>query len=265
MNSFEKLQSAVKEKESMLCVGLDPSLEKLPLHFKKEPASIFDFCKSIIDSTSDYAAAFKLNFAFFEQYGIEGYEILKKLFDYIPKDIFTIADAKRGDIGNTSAAYARSVFDFFGADSVTVNPYMGYDSVRPFLDYKDKITFILSLTSNPGSDDFQHLRAGNIDVFQHVIYKSILWARTRQIGYVVGATHAFELEEIRNILPSNTLLIPGVGAQGGNIHSIVKANQGGPAIINVSRSVIFASEGSDFAEKAAETALYYKNEFNKNQ
>ena len=169
MNSFEKLQSAVKEKESLLCVGIDPSLEKLPLHFKNEPSSILDFSKAIIDATSEFAAAFKLNFAFFEQYGTEGFEILKNLFDYIPKDIFTIADAKRGDIGNTSAAYARSVFDFFGADSVTVNPYMGYDSVSPFLDYKDKMTFILSLTSNSGSDDFQRLRAGKIDVFQHVI------------------------------------------------------------------------------------------------
>ncbi len=262
MNALEKLKKIREEKKSLLCVGLDTDINKLPQGIGRSVDGILEFNKSIIESTAGYAAAYKINFAFYEQYGVRGFEILKETFGMIPQEIFTIADAKRGDIGNTSKAYAVSCFDYFGADSVTVNPYMGYDSVSPFLEYKDKMVFLLCLTSNSGSNDFQRLGSSGMPVYRHVYHASSKWAPEDMLGYVIGATHPGELAEIREDIPGRVLLIPGIGAQGGDIEAVIKANAGGPALINVSRSVIYASSGADFAEKAAEKAKYYMDEFN---
>jgi len=261
MNSYHKLISVQHQNSSILCVGLDSDLNKMPGHLKSDVKNLYEFNCSIVEATKQHACAYKMNFAFYEQYGIEGIEILKKTFDYIPKEIFTIADAKRGDIGNTSAAYARAAFEYFGADSVTVNPYMGIDSVAPFLKFKDKITFLLALTSNPGSGDFQRLNSGGKPVFRHVVEKSLEWASHECLGYVVGATHPGEIRELRQEAKDNVFLIPGVGAQGGEIAATLEANGGKPAIINVSRAIIYASDGKDFALKAGQEAENYKKAF----
>jgi len=258
MTSYEKLINAQKINSSMLCVGLDPDINKLPVSYNKRPEEILRFNQAIIEATKDIACCYKINFAFFEQYGITGYEILKKTFEAIPDWLFTIADAKRGDIGNTSAAYANSVLDYFKADSITVSPYMGKDSVTPFLNFQKKMVFILALTSNEGSGDFQRLISDGQPVYSHVVNKSKSWGGKSQIGYVVGATHPDELKVIRKLIPENCLLIPGIGAQGGDIEATIKANDRGPAIINVSRAIIYASNGDDFAEKAREKALEYR-------
>lgn len=263
MQAYDKLINAVKHKNSILCVGIDPVLDKLPLHYPKTVDAMLDFCKKIIDSTADYASAMKVNFAFFEQYGVEGFKALEETIHAIPDDIFIVADAKRGDIANTSIAYAKSVFDTLKCDSVTVNPYMGYDSVQPFLDYKDKMIFVLALTSNKGSNDFQRLISDGKPIYDHVIRTSMKWSDERQIGYVVGATHPNDLSEIRKLVKSNVLLIPGVGVQGGDVEQIIKANNNGPAIINSSRAINYASSGSDFAEAASELAKLTRDKFNK--
>ncbi|MFC2131137.1 orotidine-5'-phosphate decarboxylase [Bacteroidota bacterium] len=263
MTSFEKLGAIQKKNNSILCVGLDSDIEKIPKHLGKNIDALFEFNKTIIDSTKDLVCAYKINFAFYEQYGVEGFKILKETFDYIPDDIFTIADSKRGDIGNTSRAYAKSCFEYFNADSITVSPFMGEDSVRPFLEYSDKMVFILTLTSNKGSLDFQRLDAEGEPLYKQVINKTKLWAKHEFIGYVFGATNPVELLSIRQIIPDNFVLIPGIGTQGGNIKQIMKANFGKPSVINVSRSVIYASGEKDFAEKAREKALFYKDCLNK--
>ncbi|MCX7736898.1 MAG: orotidine-5'-phosphate decarboxylase [Candidatus Kapabacteria bacterium] len=252
MTAFEKYLYVKNINKSILCVGLDPVLEKLPVILKKEVNSIYIFCRDIIEATKNMVCGYKLNFAFFEQFGVEGYEILKRLFDLIPNDLIKIADAKRADIGNTSKAYAKSIFDYFMADAITVNPYMGFDSLSPFFDYSDKIVFILALTSNPGSQNFQKKIINEKPLYQLVIEDSINWGNSKNTGFVVGATHPKELVLIRKIVPDNILLIPGIGAQGGDIEAIIKANNNGPAIINVSRSVIFSSSEKDYAESAAQ-------------
>lgn len=261
MTSHEKLLKIQTVNNSILCIGLDADLKKMPNHLNQNVKNILEFNCSIIDATKDLACAYKINFAFYEQYGIEGIEIMKKTFDYIPGNIFTIADAKRGDIGNTSEAYARSCFDYFNADSITVNPYMGMDSVQPFLKHKEKIIFLLALTSNPGSSDFQRLISDGKPVYEHVVEKSKVWADEKQLGFVVGATHPNELESMRRIASENVFLIPGVGAQGGDIALTLKANNNKPAIINVSRDIIYTTQEKDFAEKAREKADYYQKLF----
>lgn len=262
MKSYDKLANARKISDSILCVGLDSEIHKLPEIFKKEVSSLLDFNKAIIEATKELVCAYKINFAFYEQYGVEGYEVLKKTFEAIPENIFTIADAKRGDIGNTSKAYAKSCFEYFGADSITVSPYMGQDSVQPFLDYNDKMVFILALTSNKGSLDFQRLVANGRPIFKHVINKSKLWADPQNLGYVIGATHPDVLKQIREILPNNCFLIPGIGTQGGSIEETIAANGEGPAIINVSRAIIYESNKKDFEYRVREKALFYRNAFN---
>ncbi len=263
MKAFEKLKLAIEKTNSILCVGLDTDISKLPDGISKDFAGMVEFNKAIIDATKDIAPAFKINYAFYEQYGIKGFEVLEKTMELIPEDSFVVADAKRGDIGNTSKAYAKSCFEHFNADSITVHPYMGSDSVEPFLSYEDKMVFVLGLTSNKGSKDFQYLQADGKTLYRHVIETTSKWASFENIGYVVGATHPSELAEIREVIPQNCLLIPGVGAQGGDVEAVIKANAGGPAIINASRGVIYASSGEDFADKAREAALNYRNEFNK--
>lgn len=250
MTAFEKYLNIRNINKSILCVGLDPVLEKLPVILKKEVNSINIFCREIIEATKNMVCGYKLNFAFFEQFGVEGYEILKRMFDFIPENLLKIADAKRADIGNTSKAYAKSIFDYFKADAITVNPYMGFDSLSPFFDYSDKIIFILALTSNPGSENFQKKILSDKPLYQYVIEESKNWGNLNNTGFVVGATHPKELDLIRKIVPDNILLIPGIGAQGGDIEAIINANNNGPAIINISRSVIFSSSDKDYAESA---------------
>ena len=263
MKALEKLQDISAKKNSILCVGLDTDINKIPDHFKKTTESISAFNIEIIKATRDICAAYKVNFAFYEQYGIEGFIELKKTIDAIPDDCFIIADAKRGDIGNTSAAYAKSCFEYFNADSITVSPYMGSDSIGPFLNFPGKMVFILALTSNPGSNDFQHIESDGKKLYERVIYQSSKWADENSLGYVVGATHPDELKNIREIIPGRALLIPGVGAQGGDIEAVIKANSGGPALINVSRGIIYISSGKDFAEKVRNESIKYNTEFNK--
>ena len=263
MNSYEKLNEAVNQTKSKLCIGLDTDINKLPKHFKKEPESILDFNREMIEATSDLVPAYKINFAFYERYGIKGFEILKKTFEAIPEDKFTIADAKRGDIGNTSKAYAESVFEYFNADSVTVNPLMGYDSVAPFLDFKQKIVFLLGLTSNPGSADFQQLNTEEGRLYESIFKTSSKWSPPNQIGYVVGATHPEELRSLRNITPDNPFLIPGIGAQGGSLEEVMKANGQSPALINVSRGVIYASDEKNYAQISRNLADNYKSKMAK--
>ncbi|TNE35000.1 orotidine-5'-phosphate decarboxylase, partial [bacterium] len=235
MTSIEKLQYAEQENNSILCVGLDIVAEKMPDHLERSIEGMIQFNQEIINATNDLIASYKINFAFYEQYGVRGFELLQKTIDYIPNNIHIIADAKRGDIGNTSKAYAKSVFEEFKCDSITVNPYMGEDSVVPFLEYRDKMVFLLCLTSNSGSLDFEKLNFEGKKLYQKVLETSMKWGSKENLGYVVGATHPSELEEIRNKAKESYFLIPGIGAQGGNPEQVLTANQNGPAIINSSR------------------------------
>ncbi len=257
MDAFQKLSNILKSRGTYLCVGLDSEFAKLPVNLRKNPHGIFEFNKRIIDATSDLAAAYKINFAFYEEFGSAGFDILSKTIEYIPHDIFTIGDAKRGDIGNTSRLYAKAVFEYFRLDSITVSPYMGYDSIGPFLDYKDKMVFVLALTSNNGSGDFQRLESEGKPLFIHVIEKSLGWAEGRNIGFVAGATHPQDIALIRQYAAAQPLLIPGVGAQGGDAEAILEAIKGTPALINVSRDIIFSSGDMNFADTAQEKAIHY--------
>lgn len=254
---FEQILS----KGSYLCVGLDADITKIPKHLLKYEDPIFEFNKQIIDATKDYCVAYKPNTAFYEANGVSGWISLQKTADYIPKNIFTIADAKRGDIGNTSAMYARAFFDKaatgFDFDSVTVAPYMGEDSVKPFLDFENKWVILLALTSNAGSKDFQVLNTtDNKAVYEHVIKTSQTWATADQLMYVVGATKAQEFKHIRTLAPEHFLLVPGVGAQGGDLKevSINGMNSQCGLLVNSSRGIIYASQGENFAEKARQEA-----------
>ena len=234
-----EIVNQIKSKRSFLCVGLDVDLDKIPKFLLDKDNPIFEFNKSIIDSTHMHCIAYKLNIAFYEAYGIKGWKALEKTINYINNnypEIFTIADAKRGDIGNTSKMYAKSFFEQLNFDSITVNPYMGRDSVEPFLEYKDKNTIILGLTSNEGSKDLQLIPSANEYVFMDLIKSSKTWNNSKNLMYVIGATKTEYLEEIRKIIPDNFLLIPGVGAQGGNLKEVCKKtiNQNVGIIINSS-------------------------------
>ena len=259
MNSYDKLNNSLKEAGSMLCVGLDTDILKLPEGISKNIDGIIEFNRIIIEHTSDITAAYKINYAFYEQYGHDGFIAIDKTMSFIPGNKFVIADAKRGDIGNTSKSYAKACFETFSSDAITVSPYMGSDSVKPFLEYTDKMVFLLALTSNPGSNDFQRLISDNKPVYQHVITTSSKWSDYKKLGFVVGATHPDELKQIRNIVPKNPLLIPGVGTQGGDIDGVINANQNAPALVNVSRDVIYASAEIGFEKKVREKAEFYKS------
>ncbi|HOM05151.1 MAG TPA: orotidine-5'-phosphate decarboxylase [Candidatus Kapabacteria bacterium] len=257
MAAFQKIIDLIKEKKTLLCVGLDTDLEKIPDGFPKNSSGLNEFNKAIIDATKDLAIAYKINFAFYEQYGVPGFKALNDTFKAIPPSHFVIADAKRGDIGNTSMAYARSIFDYFNADSITVNPYMGYDSLSPFFNYRDKIIFILALTSNQGAFDYQKQKINNEELYKLVIKKTSVSYNFEQTGYVVGATHPDEIREVRKLVPRHLLLIPGVGAQGGDIKSVLKANGNSPAIVNVSRAIIYPDGDGDYFERVRNKAEYY--------
>jgi orotidine-5'-phosphate decarboxylase len=253
----QALIEQIRLKKSFLCVGLDPDLAKMPPHLLQEEDPIFAFNKAIIDATKEYTVAYKPNLAFYECHGTKGWEALQKTIDYIPKNIFTIADAKRGDIGNTSGYYAKTFFETMGFDSVTVAPYMGEDSVTPFLDYPNKWVILLALTSNKGALDFQTIQdKEGTELYKTVLKKSTTWGTPENLMFVVGATRADELVEVRKIVPDYFLLVPGVGAQGGSLQEVARfgMNSDCGLLVNSSRAIIYASNGKDFAEKAGEEA-----------
>ena len=255
-----QLIEQIQKKKSFLCIGLDVDLTKIPQHLLKEEDPIFEFNKAIIDATHHLCVAYKPNTAFYEACGIKGWQALKKTISYLNKhypEIFTIADAKRGDIGNTSTMYAKAFFEDLGFDSVTVAPYMGKDSVEPFLAFKNKHTILLALTSNQGAFDFQTKEVNGKEMYKQVLETSKTWANSKNLMYVVGATKAEYLLDIRKIIPESFLLVPGVGAQGGNLQDVCKYGMTKDIglLINSSRGIIYASNQEDFANAAALKAL----------
>ena len=255
----KQLVEQIFKKRSFLCVGLDTDLNRIPKHLLELEDPIFEFNKRIIDATSDLCVAYKPNTAFYESMGARGWEALKKTIDYIPKGHLIIADAKRGDIGNTSKMYAKAFFEDLSADAITVAPYMGSDSVKPFLDFENKWVILLALTSNGGSQDFQMETLGNdgVPLYEKVMRKAQEWGSTDQLMYVVGATHPKKFEDIRRIAPEHFLLVPGVGAQGGDLEQLCHygLNDECGLLVNSSRGIIYAGSDSDFAEKARASAL----------
>ena len=257
--TIEQLVEQIRTKRSFLCVGLDTDLDKIPSFLLEEEDPMFAFNKAIIDHTHPYCVAYKPNTAFYEAYGSKGWESLRKTVEYInsvdPR-LFTIADAKRGDIGNTSERYAKAFFEDLNFDAVTVAPYMGSDSVEPFLSFEGKFTILLALTSNDGAYDYQTKEMENGPLYKEVLKRSKNYRNAHNLMYVVGATKAEYLAEIRKLVPDHFLLIPGVGAQGGSLADVCQygLNQQVGLLINSSRGIIYASGGSDFAEKAAEKA-----------
>jgi len=266
MNKKE-LINQIKQKQSFLCIGLDTDITKIPQYLLKEDDPIFEFNKQIIDATKDLCVAYKPNIAFYETMGAKGWESLQKTIDYIPNEIFTIADAKRGDIGNTSKMYAKAFFETLNFDSITVAPYMGEDSVKPFLDsdnYRNdnKWVILLALTSNKGADDFQFFDNGEKKLFQQVLEQSKQWGNDENLMYVVGATRPEMLKEIRKIVPNSFLLVPGVGAQGGSLQEVCKygLNNDVGLLVNSSRGIIYAGNDENFATSARNAALSIQTE-----
>ncbi len=264
--NYEELFQLIQKKKSFLCVGLDTDLNKIPEHLKSEEDPCFAFNKGIIDATLPFAAAYKPNLAFYEAQGMAGWDCLKKTLKYLrsqSKDIFIIADAKRGDIGNTSGMYAKAFFDELDVDAVTLSPYMGKDTVSPFLEYKNRWSVLLALTSNASASDFQYFedKKGQ-KLFEKVIGTSKTWGTRDQLMYVVGATKAEALKEIRQLIPDHFLLVPGVGAQGGSLSEVAKygMNDHCGLLVNSSRGILYASSGKDFAVKAGEKAKELQQE-----
>lgn len=261
----QQLHEQILQKKSFLCVGLDPDLTKIPAHLLETEDPIFEFNKAIIDATHDLTVGYKPNTAFFEAYGIKGWMSLQKTINYINEnypDIFTIADAKRGDIGNTSSMYAKAFFEDLNFDSVTVAPYMGKDSVEPFLAFENKHTIMLALTSNEGAFDFQTLNTNGTELYKQVLETSKTWKNSQNLMYVVGATKAEYFADIRKIVPDSFLLVPGIGAQGGSLSEVCKygMNDKVGLLVNSARAIIYASKGTDFAEKAREETLKVQQE-----
>jgi len=259
MKFTDKLLNASRKNKSWLCIGLDPDPELMP------GVEVLQFNKTIIESTSDLVCAYKPNLAFYEALGTEGFAILEKTVKYIPGDIPVIGDAKRGDIGNTARAYARALFSVLAFDAATVNPYLGFDSIEPFISYQDKGVFILCRTSNKGAADFQDLRTDGLPLYEAVARKAKEWNTYGNIGLVVGATYPEELKKVRSICPEMPLLIPGIGAQGGDLASAVGYGvdaRGEKAIINVSRQILYASKEKDFARAARNVAEKIRNQIN---
>ena len=249
----QEIISQIKSKESFLCIGLDTDINKIPSHLLGLEDPVFEFNKQIIDATHDLCVAYKPNLAFYESMGSAGWDSLNKTLDYIPDDIFTIADAKRGDIGNTSYMYGCAFFDKMNFDSITVNPYMGSDSVTPFLDFDNKWVILLSLTSNNGSLDFQNIKdERGSPLFKTILEISKNWGTDENMMYVVGATRAERLLEVRKIIPNHFLLVPGIGAQGGSLEDVAKYGMNADCgiLVNSSRNIIYAGRGEKFAEKA---------------
>ena len=260
----QELIKQIKEKRSFLCVGLDSDIKKLPVHLLNNEDAVFEFNKAIIDATAPYTVAYKPNLAFYEACGVKGWISFEKTVNYIKENypgIFIIADAKRGDIGNTSSLYARSFFEEMKVDSITVAPYMGEDSVKPFLAYEGSWVIVLALTSNPGSHDFQLTKDENGKMlFEKVLETSQKWGSDENMMYVVGATQGKAFENVRNIVPNHFLLVPGVGAQGGSLEEVCKygMNEDCGLLVNASRAIIFADNSENFAVVAAEKAYEYQ-------
>jgi orotidine-5'-phosphate decarboxylase len=257
--TYQDLFEAIQEKRSYLCVGLDTDPARLPKHLLKHPNPVLEFNRRIIEATAPYCVAYKPNTAFYEALGPVGWETLRQTLEMIPRSHFSIADAKRGDIGNTSKMYAKAFFDDMRADAITVAPYMGADSVMPFLDFEGKWVVLLALTSNSGSQDFQVLKVDEEEeelLYERVIRASQEWATPDQLMYVVGATQTTELENVRRLAPDHFLLVPGIGAQGGSLEEVSKwgMNKSCGLLVNASRSILYASDGEDFAEAAAAEA-----------
>ena len=253
----QELINKIKAKRSFLCIGLDTDIKKIPSHLLDTEDPIFEFNKQIIDATQDLCVAYKPNIAFYESMGVSGWNSLQKTLDYISKDIFTIADAKRGDIGNTSEMYARTFFENMNFDAITVAPYMGADSVTPFLESENKWAIILALTSNKGGLDFQQIKSEKgTQLFEQVLETSKNWGSDKNIMYVVGATRSEQLSEVRNIIPDHFLLVPGIGVQGGSLTEVAKygMNEDCGLLVNSSRGIIYAGDGINFAEQAREEA-----------
>ncbi len=277
----DQLIKTIFEKKTFLCVGLDTNISKMPRHLRDSPNALWDFNKAIIDATKDYCVAYKINSAFYEAHGVKGWQVMEQTFEYIPDTHLKIADAKRGDIGNTSDEYARAFFEQLKADAITVVPYMGDDSLMPFLKYKDKWTIVLALTSNPGSHDFQKLalqksKKNGLDLVpdlasasdrSELVYERVLktvssWASPEQLMFVVGATQASDLAGIREIIPDNFLLVPGVGFQGGSLAEVARYGMTKDCglLVNGSRAIIYASDDENFADEAAAVAKEYQVE-----
>ena len=278
----QQLITEIQQKQSYLCVGLDTDITKIPKHLQQLPNAVFEFNKAIIDVTKNYCVSYKINTAFYESMGVKGWEAMEQTLHYIPATHFKIADAKRGDIGNTSSHYAKTFFEVLPFDAVTVAPYMGEDSVRPFLEYNNKFTIVLGLTSNNGANDFQKLVVSNYNngatlvpsmlqsnttelLYKKVISKIAEWGTKDNLMFVVGATQATDIKEIRQIIPDNFLLVPGVGFQGGSLQEVSKygLNKDGGLLVNASRAIIYAGDDENFAIKAAEIARQYQVEMSR--
>lgn len=277
MNKTELIK-AIKEKKSYLCVGLDTDMDKLPKHMPRTIESIISFNKAIINSTKEWCVSYKVNTAFYECYGSKGWEAIEATLEAIPSTHFSIADAKRGDIGNTSSYYAKTFFETLAFDAITVAPYMGEDSVRPFLEYENKMTILLGLTSNKGSNDFQQLLVEDNEdtsmipniikgarkkaLYEKVLERVASWGTTDNLMFVIGATKAFEFENIRSVLPDHFFLVPGVGFQGGSLAEVSRygLNKDMGLLVNASRAIIYAGAGENYAEEAAIIAQQYQTE-----
>ncbi len=263
----QQLITQIKEKENYLCVGLDSDITKIPAHLQSHPNAVFQFNKAIIDATKDFCVSYKINTAFYEAMGIKGWETLEQTVNYIPSTHFKIADAKRGDIGNTSAQYAKTFFEVYNFDAVTVAPYMGEDSIRPFLNYEDKWTIVLGLTSNKGAADFEQLMVSDEISEKQFLYEKVMqkvseWGTPDNLMFVAGATKAKQLEDIRKKFPEHFFLVPGVGTQGGSLQEVSKAalNNDGGILVNASRAIIYAGNDETFAEEARRVTKEYSDE-----
>jgi len=261
MNRYQLIKQ-VKEKKSFLCVGLDTDITKIPKHLQSHSNAIFEFNKAIIDATKDHCVAYKINTAFYEALGLRGWEAMEQTVNYIPSTHFKIADAKRGDIGNTSSQYAKAFFETLNFDSITVAPYMGEDSIRPFMEYEEKFVIVLGLTSNKGANDFELQKMGDEFLYEKVLRTVSAWGTPENLMFVVGATQTSELINIRKIIPDHFLLVPGVGFQGGSLKEVSEygMNKDCGLLVNASRAVIYASGTENFAEDAKIIAQQYQTE-----
>lgn len=258
MKAIEKLNKIQNERNTFLCVGLDPDLDKIPQNYSRDIQGVFAFCSDVIDYTKNHTAAYKINFAFFEVFGKEGFGVIEKLRQSIPDNIFTIADAKRSDIGNSAKFYAKTIFEYFDFDAITINPLMGRDSIEPFLNYSNKFAYSLGLTSNPGADDFfKQTMWIQKPLYQLIIEKLADWYSVENIGFVVGATQSDYFEIIRKVVPLHNLLIPGVGAQGGDLSKLKKIGLY-PSLVNVSRDILYPGISNDYQLEVIKKTSYYK-------
>ncbi|MGB2869426.1 MAG: orotidine-5'-phosphate decarboxylase [Bacteroidota bacterium] len=268
MNFTQRLRETQRRTDSLLCVGLDTDVEQLPTSLRRDARGVLEFNKRMIEATADLVCGYKLNLAFYEALGEAGWKAMRETLRLISKDLISIGDGKRGDIGNTSEQYARSLFDELYFDAVTVNPFMGFDSVEPFIRDESRGAFILALTSNPGSKDFQRLKTGTRPLFEAVVRAASKWNSKKNIGLVVGATHSKDLRRIRKLAPGLPFLIPGVGKQGGDLQSAIQwgcDRNGLLGVINASRSILYASKGKDFASAARNEATKLRDEIRKYQ